>query len=90
MAWDGTFLHSADNMQFSDRIVGSQNFTVSAMESSAVWITSTGALWIYNYTYGYWVVSGYDMSCVGGLISSYVPGLGVATVRIGDWIPPIR
>ena len=90
LKWDGTYLNSPDNTQFSDRYTGTQNFSVTAMESSAIWITSTGVLWIYDYTYGYWVVAGYDMSCIGGLISKYVPGLGVVTVRIGDWIPAVR
>jgi len=35
--------------------------------------------------YSYYIVSGTDMSCAGGLITKYVPGLGVVTVAIRNW-----
>jgi hypothetical protein len=85
LKWDGTWLHSTDKIQFSDRYNGSQNFNINEMEPSAIWIDQSGHLWIRNDLYNSWIVSGYDMSCVGGLISKYVPGLGVVTVRIGAW-----
>lgn len=89
LRWDGTWLHSPDNIQFSDRRNGSQNFNINETESSAIWVDQSGHLWIHNDVYNSWIVSGHDMSCVGGLISKYVPGLGVVTVRLGAWQAPV-
>jgi len=75
----------ADQIQFSDRFSSGQNFTFSATEPMYIWIDQTGHLWIYNNLYSYYIVSNKDMSCYGNLISAYVSGLGVVTVRIGPW-----
>lgn len=80
---------SADPIQFSDRLSGSQNFNIGATEPMYIWINQTGHLWIYNDLYGSYIVSNKDMSCYGNLISAYVSGLGVVTVRIGPWSPPL-
>jgi hypothetical protein len=81
----GSYLYGTTNLEFSDRYNGSQNFNINAIENTQVWISQTGALWIWNNNYSYYIVSGTDMSCAGGLITKYVSGLGVVTVAIRDW-----
>jgi|SRR5215510_2095576 len=85
LALNGSYLYGTTNLEFSDRYNGSQNFNVSAIENTQVWISSTGVLWIWNNNYNYYIISGTDMSCAGGLITKYVPGLGVVTIAIRDW-----
>lgn len=81
----GSYLYGSANLQFSDRYNGAQNFNASAAETIRIWISRTGTLWIYNDNYSYYIVSNFEMSCAGGLISKYVPGLGVVTVAIRSW-----
>jgi hypothetical protein len=81
----GPWLSGPTNLQFSDRFSGIQNFNIAAIENTQIWIGSTGTLWIWNNNYSYYIVAGTDMSCAGGLITKYVPGLGVVTVAIRDW-----
>jgi hypothetical protein len=89
--WSNPWLYGSANLLFSDRYAaGSQPFNVNAKENIQVWIDSVGHLWIWNNQYSYWVVSGADMSCVGGLISKYVPGLGLVTVALRQWVAPIQ
>jgi hypothetical protein len=86
----GSYLYGGANLEFSDRYNGTQNFNINATENTRIWISQTGALWIYNDNYSYYIVSGTDMSCAGGLITKYVPGLGVVTVALRSWFPDIR
>jgi hypothetical protein len=86
---EGAYLYGNPDLAFSDRFNGNQNFNVNATESLQLWISETGSVWIYNNNYRYYIVSGQDMSCSGGLISKYVPGLGLVTVALRTWFAPI-
>ncbi len=84
-----SWLYGTSNLLFSDRFSGNQPFNVNASESLQIWIDSTGRLYLYNNNYSYYVVYGADMSCNGGLLSKYVPGLGQVTLVFRSWFPPI-
>jgi hypothetical protein len=85
----GAWFYGSCGMWFSDRYTGTQNFSggvnYSLTEHMDLWLSPAGELWIWNEKYQYWIVSGFDMSCMGGLVTSNVPGLGVLTVAIRQW-----
>lgn len=62
---------------FSDRHDGysnGQRFSIYGAETIQVWISQSGALWIYNNDYGYYILNNADMSCVGNTMTKYVNG----------------
>jgi hypothetical protein len=89
LALSGSYLYGTADLAFSDRFNGNQGFNVNATEQIQLWVSPTGQVWIWNNNYHYYIVSGVDMTCNGGLISKYVPGLGMVTVAIRGWNAPI-
>ncbi len=88
---DGSWgFYGTANLEFSDRWNGSQNFNINAVEQVQIWISNSGQIWIYNNNYHYYIVSGQDMSCTGGLMTAYVSGLGQVTFAFRNWNPPIQ
>jgi hypothetical protein len=91
----GPYLYGGANLEFSDRInrggpTDYQPFDATSAESIQLWLTETGTLWIWNNNRSYWIVDEFDMSCTsGGLVSTYISGLGLVTVAIRAWVPPI-
>jgi hypothetical protein len=82
LSWNGSWIHGYAEEAFSDRRVGenNQNFDIDATEQLEVWLSPSGRLYVYNQNYSFWIVSNVDMSCAGGVVSKYVPGLGQVTL----------
>jgi hypothetical protein len=84
------FLYGTANVEYSQDWAPTNNpFDVSLAQSIRVWLTTNGTLWIWNDNLAFWIVDGFDMSCMGGLASKYVPGAGLVTVAIRGWVPNV-
>jgi hypothetical protein len=70
---------------FSDRLSGTQPFTVSRTDTITPWISSTGQLYIYYDTYRFSTT--WDMSCSGSTFTQNVPGVGLVSLSLRNWHP---
>jgi hypothetical protein len=76
------------NQLFSDRRTGDQPFNINAADTLTIYINPTGQLYIHDAPWNY--NTSWDMGCIGGnTFTRIVPGLGVVTLTLRAFHPPV-
>jgi hypothetical protein len=78
---DGSFSGSA-NQLFSDRFASSQPFDNSQADQLSLRLSPTGFLSAHSITWNF--DTGWDLSCHGSTLTTYVPSFGVLTLTFRD------
>jgi hypothetical protein len=84
---DGSFGGGA-NQLFSDRLAAQQPFNVNAADYLDLRLSGSGVLAIHYVNWNFDTT--WDLSCKGGVLTSYIANFGVVTLTFRDQFPLIR